>query len=500
MYTASTSVTVPARHGDDPLGKASTSAMHDSSIDGRNAGEQTMASQPHGGREMVPGEAPMQASYAAWAEANARGLAHSAAGVWPSAYAAFAEAARTLVITDDMASREALAVVHNNLAHASFRLGRGDEALLHAQRVHDVRITLAGGDAIAVARVRSDLAVMLSRTGRFAEAREVISAAIHGIERATSDEDERLIPLLETASRITIAAGQPSNAEPLLLRLHALLSEHRQSTTVAEELLARVARSRSKPNATPVRTTPMPFTPVMPLRPTPATPLRPTPATPLRPTPATPLRPTPVTPLRPTPVTPLRPTPVTPLRVVTTKAASSAADRDAAEPDTSPLAMIGFDFELADDPRKAPAPPIPTPPFSPLGFAVEYGTPEEPIIPNFDTLEPGPLLAPSMPTPLRGTKRDQRTPITLSTPTKGNHVVVPSIGVRTAAIGQTPLPTQHGDSPLEKPAEVTVDARGKARSGRAVAPRSSQGLVLAAAITAAVAAAAYIWLVLLPHG
>ncbi len=489
---------------------------------------------------------PIEGSHATWADANAMGLTHGAAGDWPSAYAAFADAAGALILENDTLAREALAVVHNNLAHASYRLGRGDEALRHAQSVHDLRVALAGDDSIAVARVRSDLAVMLSRTGRFAEAQTVIGAAIQGIERAAGDEDSRLIPLLETAARIAMAAGQPASAEPLLLRLHALLSEHQQSTATAEDLLARVARARARqtPNATPVFITPLPFTPVStsPIastptvatsntapptipRPTQVVSLRPTPVTPLRPTPVTPLRTPPTTPLRLTPATPLRgvqdpapsarTTPVIPLRPASRGSAHHETVKadpgttptvphvipvsiaDVGAKDTSPLAMIGFDFELADDPRKVPPPPAPPAPISPLGFEVEYGTPQEPIIPDFERMEAGPLLAPSTITPLLGQSRGRRTPLVLPTPTKGNQAVFSPAGSRKAHVTPRSVDLRAKAPVVEA---VVADSRAKARTGRAIAPRSPRGFLIAAAIAAAATAAGYAWLVVLPRG
>lgn len=441
MHTASTTVTAPAPDGDDPLCKASTSAMHDS---------------------------PIETARATWAEANALGLAHGAAGDWPGAYAAFSDAAGALLTETDTTSREALAVVHNNLAHASFRLGRADEALRHAQSVYDLRVALAGDDSIAVARVRSDLAVMLCRTGRFAEAQEVIGGAIQGVQRAAGDEDERLIPLLETSARIAMAAGQPANAEPMLLRLHALQSEHQQSTATSEALLARVARARNSPNATPVSVTPLPFTPVS----------------------AVPIVATPTH------------APLTPLRAAPASAphAGLPAVGDPEAKDTSPLAMIGFDFELADDPRKAPAPPISPAPKSPLGFDVEYGTPQEPIIPNFETMEAGPLLAPPIRTSLLGSSGSRRTPVVVPTPTRGNQAVVAPNGSRRVSVSDGPRAPESRVAEAPMRDAVVVDSRAKARNGRAVAPRTQRGFLIALAIAAAATAAAYGWFVVLPRG
>ncbi|AMW05201.1 tetratricopeptide repeat protein [Gemmatimonas phototrophica] len=186
-----------------------------------------------------------------WQHDNDRGLALAADGDWAEATEAFAAAADSLAraLPSASGSHEPLALVLSNLAQANFRLGRVEEALQHAQRVCALRVALAGEDAMPVARARMDLAVMLASSGRLDEARLLVQRAITAIEHHVGEEDARLAIVLENAARIALAAGNPANAEPLLLRLHALLDAHELSTERAEVLLARVADVRARQEA-----------------------------------------------------------------------------------------------------------------------------------------------------------------------------------------------------------------------------------------------------------
>ncbi|MCA2993279.1 tetratricopeptide repeat protein [Gemmatimonas sp.] len=192
----------------------------------------------------------------AWPHDNHRGLSLAEAGDWAEAAEAFASAAdclaRSLPDARAVAGEshlEPLALVLGNLAQACFRLGRLDEALRHAQRACALRVAITGEDGMPVARTRMDIAVMLASGGRLDEATALIQRAIAGIEHRVGEEDERLAPVLENAARIALASGQPANAEPLLLRLHALLDAHDRSTASADLLLAQVAAVRAHQRA-----------------------------------------------------------------------------------------------------------------------------------------------------------------------------------------------------------------------------------------------------------
>jgi len=182
-----------------------------------------------------------------WMDDNTRGLSLAAAADWDEAAEAFAAAADMLARrAPDESSHDALALILGNLAQACFRAGRTGEALQHAQRACALRVALAGEDAMPVARGYMDLAVMLGACGRLDEAQALMQRAISAVERHVGDEDVRLAVMLENAARLALAAGAPANAEPILLRLHALLDVHGMPTARADRLLAMVAAVRSR--------------------------------------------------------------------------------------------------------------------------------------------------------------------------------------------------------------------------------------------------------------
>ena len=182
-----------------------------------------------------------------WTVENTRGAHHAERADWSAAADAFASAVDIISANEsaEFASHEAMALVLGNLASACFRAGRVDDGIRHAQRACALRVALVGEDAITVARARSDLAVMLCSVGRAAEASALIGRAIAGIEQYAGDEDAHLIPVLENAARVAMVMSQPASAEPYLLRMHSLLAAHDLPVHRAETLLARVAQSRT---------------------------------------------------------------------------------------------------------------------------------------------------------------------------------------------------------------------------------------------------------------
>lgn len=184
-------------------------------------------------------------SLRAWQDENARGLSFAAVGAWSDAVIAFSAAVEAASLPGGVESHEALALVLGNLAQACFCAGDREQGVQHAQRACALRVALFGEDASTVARARSDLAVMLGSMGRANEALALTGRAISGIERSIGDEDIALIAVLENAARLAMAAGEPSTAEPYLLRLFSLRELHGLDTAVASELLSRVAAARS---------------------------------------------------------------------------------------------------------------------------------------------------------------------------------------------------------------------------------------------------------------
>ncbi|HCT57457.1 MAG TPA: tetratricopeptide repeat protein [Gemmatimonas aurantiaca] len=191
-------------------------------------------------------------SHERWQDHNRRGLAFAAAADWVEASDAFAAAAAALA--DDPTEptpHEPLALVLGNLAQACFRSGRAEEALSHAQRACALRVALTGEDSMSAARARMDFAVMLATAGRRDEAMQLVQRAIAAVENHVGEEDPRLTVVLENAARIALSAGAAGSAEPFLLRLHALLSLHEESTQSADHLLARIAEVRAMQAAPP---------------------------------------------------------------------------------------------------------------------------------------------------------------------------------------------------------------------------------------------------------
>jgi tetratricopeptide (TPR) repeat protein len=174
-------------------------------------------------------------------------LSLAAAAEWDEATEAFAAAADVLARrAPDVNSHDALALILGNLAQACFRAGRTDDALQHAQRACALRAAIAGEDAMPVARARMDLAVMLGASGRLSEAKALIQRAIAAAERHVGDDDVRLVSMLDNAARLALADGDPASAEPLLLRLHALLDAHGMSTFRADRLIDRIEPLRMR--------------------------------------------------------------------------------------------------------------------------------------------------------------------------------------------------------------------------------------------------------------
>ena len=184
-----------------------------------------------------------------WMDDNTRGLSLAAAAEWDEATEAFAAAADVLARrAPDVNSHDALALILGNLAQACFRAGRTDDALQHAQRACALRAAIAGEDAMPVARARMDLAVMLGASGRLSEAKALIQRAIAAAERHVGDDDVRLVSMLDNAARLALADGDPASAEPLLLRLHALLDARGMSTFRADRLIDRIEPLRTRAN------------------------------------------------------------------------------------------------------------------------------------------------------------------------------------------------------------------------------------------------------------
>lgn len=370
-----------------------------------------------------------------WCGDNDRGLSYAAEGAWADAADAFSAAADVVALHSDVASHEALALVLNNLAQACFRDGRTDDAIRHGQRACTLRAALFGDDAISVVRARADLAVMLGSVGRIREGLGLMGRAIGGFERTVGDEDLRLASLLENAARLALTAGEPSTAEPFLIRLHALLAAHDQPTAAADSLLARISRFR---NGHAVAASAPVIASSVNAR------------------------------------TPMVDEPGDATRLLDIDLAAFAPIESSEPEDIFGNTMLDL-VELpavSEDETHAASPPASECPPDILGFVVEYGTPDESLAPPLvETAAPVPQPSTRVPTPLLVTPLSSQ-PETSHPRDERNAVAVP------------PASDLESDRRLKRP---------NIRAGRASAPRSSQGLLIAGVVTTTIAAAA-VWL------
>ena len=177
----------------------------------------------------------------AWQDDNDRGLRLAADGDWSEALDAFASAADGLGRSPSPGAQDPLALALGNLAQACFRVGRLDDAIQYQQRAAALRVTLTDEESMPVARARMDLAVMLASAGQHHEAWALMQHVITSVEHHVGAEDTRLAIVLENAARIALASGNTADARPLLVRLHALLTQHQRPTAPADSLLAEIA-------------------------------------------------------------------------------------------------------------------------------------------------------------------------------------------------------------------------------------------------------------------
>ena len=480
---------------------------------------------------------------ALWREDNTRGLDFADFADWELAAESFASAADIIATSEPMEpdAHDVLALVLGNLANACFRAGRIDDAIRHAQRACALRVALVGEDAIAVARARSDLAVMLCAAERTDQARALIDRAIAGVEQYAGEQDLRLVVLLENAARMAMSTGEPAHAEPYLTRMHALLSSHEVPTTRADVLLDRIgtlAPTADSPEVTgeadcatdveqdndhddendeifdplvPDGEAPVALTHyagdhhaqrTLPTAGPPVTPV--TTVTPV--TPVTP--PTTVTPVTPvTTVTP--PTPVTAATPLTLHfiddplvAAPSFADQLARGLTAPPLAEadvfrgIAFDFTDPGAPAPVSSRPVGMPQAAPsLGFTVEYGfagyqqqdAPFDPeLVPELELKLEEELEAEPEAMTIHSATMTSSEP-SMATEEFALRAEAPASDTSTAEPAVTPATAVPSHAVRERRPFASA-----LRSGRAAAPQRSEGVVAAASSSLAVGVAA-VW-------
>lgn len=181
-----------------------------------------------------------------WRDDNSLGLSHATAAEWLRATDAFSRAVHGLTqingeIADGAGDQEALALTLGNLAHASFRAGRLEQALDYADQAIELRTALTGAESMPTVRARMDRSVIRVAAGALDQAREEIMAVLELVEAAHGPMAPSLATILENLARLELASGQPAAAVPVLHRLRSLCQFHGLATGRADQLLARYA-------------------------------------------------------------------------------------------------------------------------------------------------------------------------------------------------------------------------------------------------------------------
>jgi hypothetical protein len=185
-----------------------------------------------------------------WRALNDRGLGLALAGDWVAAGAAFEEA---LAAAPPFAEGpDAHALLLGNLAQAQFHQGARANAVRTARRSLTARLICGEEGDAPLARIRADLAVYLGAVGANTEAASLIVRAREAMEGRVGDTDMRLIPLLENEARLALLAERMADAEPTLLRLHALLEEQGADTAHLAPFFERVRQRLTPPTYEPV--------------------------------------------------------------------------------------------------------------------------------------------------------------------------------------------------------------------------------------------------------
>lgn len=181
--------------------------------------------------------------HAAWRARNDAGVSLALEGCWPEALEAFSEA---LTVAPGFADApDVHALLHGNRAQAHFHCGEWQLAAESARRALAARLVCGEADDAPVARMRADLGVYLAACGNVADAEQSLQMARASLESQFGDDDLRLATVLENQARVQLLANRPDDAEPLLLRLHALLGERELPTDALTPLFDAVRHARA---------------------------------------------------------------------------------------------------------------------------------------------------------------------------------------------------------------------------------------------------------------
>lgn len=186
--------------------------------------------------------------HAAWRAHNDVGVSLALEGRWPEALDAFSDALTDAPCFAD--SPDVHALLHGNRAQAHFHCGELQLAVESARRALAARLVCGDEEDAPVARMRADLGVYLAACGAMTDAEQSLHMARTSLEARFGDDDVRLATVLENQARLQLMAQRPDVAEPLLLRLHALLGEHGHTTEALTPLFDAVRHARGPVPAT----------------------------------------------------------------------------------------------------------------------------------------------------------------------------------------------------------------------------------------------------------
>jgi len=179
---------------------------------------------------------------ATWRTRNDAGVSLAVDGRWPEALDAFSDALTAAPCFADAPDVHAL--LHGNRAQAHFHCGELQQAVASARRALAARLLCGDEDDAPVARSRADLGVYLAACGDVDNATQRLHEARRSLEARFGEDDLRLASVLENLARLQLLTQRPEAAEPLLLRLHALLGEHDRTTASLTPLFEAIRHAR----------------------------------------------------------------------------------------------------------------------------------------------------------------------------------------------------------------------------------------------------------------
>jgi tetratricopeptide (TPR) repeat protein len=180
---------------------------------------------------------------ARWRALNDTGVSLALEGRWPEALEAFSAALQGAPAFADAPDVHAL--LHGNRAQAHFHCDEVQAAVESAYRSLAARLVCGDTSDAPVARMRADLGVYLAACGETANAEESLRKALASLEARFGEHDARLATLLENQARFQLMTQHPDAAEPILLRLHALMDASAMEASQLTPLFDAVRNART---------------------------------------------------------------------------------------------------------------------------------------------------------------------------------------------------------------------------------------------------------------